>query len=314
MEINLTLEKLLGNAFEKITGWLEGLFKMLPNLILAIVIVILAWVLAAVTAKIVERAMRRLSTHEEVRSLFVRICHLGVISGGIAVALGVLDLNKTVTSLLAGVGILGLALGFAFKDIASNFMAGILLTFHHQFTVGDLIKTSDFFGWVEAINLRATVGRALQGQMVVIPNSQLLTKPIVNYSAKSERRVDLSCGVAYGDDLQKVEEITIETVTALEERLTTRPVEFYYEEFGSSSINFNVRFWTRADQKTYLKARSKAIKAIKKAFDENRITIPFPIRTLDFGVVGGETLAEHLEALQLSHNEDAPGARTGPTK
>lgn len=307
MDINVSFGNLIDSAFGKISGWLEGFFKMLPNLILAVIVILLAWIIAMAAAKIVERAMRRLSSHEEVRALFVKICYLGVLAGGIAFALGILNLNKTVTSLLAGVGIIGLALGFAFKDIASNFMAGILLTFHHQFTVGDLIKTSDFFGRVEAINLRATVGRALEGQMVVIPNSQLLTKPIVNYSAKPERRVDLSCGVAYGDDLQKVEEVTVQTVTGLEERIVSRPVEFYFEEFGSSSINFQVRFWTQSDQKSYLKARSKAVKAIKKAFDENGITIPFPIRTLDFGVVGGETLAEHLEALQADSAADSRG-------
>lgn len=299
MNLNPNFEKLLDKALLKVTSWLEGFFRMLPNLLLAILVMVFAWLCAVVVAKIVERAMRRISTHKEVRSLFVKISYLGVIAGGIAVALGILDLNRTVTSLLAGIGIIGLALGFAFKDIASNFMAGILLTFHHQFTVGDLIETNDFFGRVESINLRATIGRALQGQKVVIPNSQLLAKPIVNYSSNHERRIDLSSGVAYGDDLQKAEEITIKAVKTVDERLESRPVEFYYEEFGSSSINFKVRFWTESNQKTYLRARSKAIKAIKQAFDENGITIPFPIRTLDFGVVGGEPLAEHLKDLQL---------------
>lgn len=304
MDLTLNLQNMFDKALAKVVDWVEAMVKMLPNLALALFVVLLSWVLAKLVCRIVERAMRHISSHREVRALFVKVSHIAVIAGGIAVALGILNLNRTVTSLLAGIGIIGLALGFAFKDIASNFMAGILLTFHHQFTVGDLIETSGFFGRVESINLRATRGRALQGQLVVIPNSQLLTNIITNYSSNVERRVDLACGVAYGDDLQKVEQLAVQAVEGIEERLSSRPVEFFYEEFGSSSINFKVRFWIHSSQKTFLSARSKAVKAIKKTFDENGITIPFPIRTLDFGVVGGETLAEHLKDFREVHAKD----------
>ena len=85
----------------------------------------------------------------------------------------------------------------------------------------------------------------------------------------------------------------------MELRIPKRPVELYYEEFGDSSINFVIRFWTNSDQKIYLQARSDDIKAIKQTFKEHGITIPFPIRTLDFGIVGGETLSENLQVLKL---------------
>jgi small conductance mechanosensitive channel len=178
-------------------------------------------------------------------------------------------------------------------------MSGIMLTFSRPFKTDDLIHTGDFRGYVEAINMRSTVCRSLTGETVIIPNEKILNNPIINFTKTGSRRVDLRCGVSYGNDLQKAEDLAIQAVEALELRIPQRPVELFYEEFGSSSINFILRFWTKSDQKTYLKARSQAIKAIKQAFNENNITIPFPIRTLDFGIVGGVTLSESLQALKL---------------
>lgn len=119
----------------------------------------------------------------------------------VAAALIVLGLSKTVTTLLAGVGILGLALGFAFQDIAENFIAGVLMAFRRPIYIGDLIESNDFVGTVEEINLRTTVIRTADGKHVLIPNSEVLQNSIVNFSRSSELRVDLACGVSYGDDL-----------------------------------------------------------------------------------------------------------------
>ena len=298
MKIDFNLLPVLNDAIEKVIGWIEFLIKMVPNLIVSLLVLLIAWFLAIIAAKIVNQALRRVTPHEEVRTLFSKITRIAVFLIGIAIALGILKLDKTVTSILAGVGIIGLALGFAFKDIASNFMAGLLLTFYHPFKVGDLIESSGFLGRVESISLRTTTGRTQQGQMVIIPNSQLLANQIVNYGAYPERRVDLECGVSYGDDLEQAEKLAIKAVESLTDRLSQRPVEVFYKEFGASSINFTIRFWTEASQKKFLRARSNAIKSIKQAFDKNGITIPFPIRTLDFGIVGGAPLKDQLANLE----------------
>jgi small conductance mechanosensitive channel len=207
----------------------------------------------------------------------------------------VLGLDKTVTSLLAGAGVLGLALAFAFQDIAGNFMSGILLALRRPFGSADWIETNDFFGVVEDLNLRSTIVRTPQGQLVTIPNSSVLQNPIKNYTKLGKRRVDLSCGVAYGDDLDKVEKVAPSSLNNLDFIDSERPVDFYFTEFGGSSIDFKLRFWIDfKGQADFLKAQSEAIKALKAAFDQSGITIPFPIRTLDFGVVGGVNLNEVL--------------------
>jgi small conductance mechanosensitive channel len=174
--------------------------------------------------------------------------------------------------------------------------------FTHPFRTGHLIQVGNFMGCVDTLELRATKMRTQQGQSVIIPNSKIMENEIANYSITGERRVDIKCGVSYGADLQQAEDLAIKAVESLERRKPGRAVELFYEDFGESSINFTLRFWTDPDQKTHLMARSPAIKAIKQTFNDHWITIPFPIRTLDFAIVGGESLREQLQGVgrQLS--------------
>ncbi len=145
--------------------------------------------------------------------------------------------------------------------------------------------------------MRAIKCRTQQGQRVIIPNRKVIEGEITNYSITGVRRVDLKCSVSYEDDLQQAEDLAIKAVESLPLRNRERPVEMFYEEFGASSINFRIRFWIEPDQKTFLKARSEAIKVIRQAFRDHGITIPFPIRTLDFGISGGTNLRQQLEGV-----------------
>ena len=143
-------------------------------------------------------------------------------------------------------------------------------------------------GKVEEINLRDTTIRTFQGEMVIIPNKEVFQNPIENYSLLGKRRFDLTIGVSYGEDLRKVMEVTLNAVKAIEGLSEEDQTTMFYQEFGDSSINFVIRMWVNStDQPTYLQVGSEAIIQIKKAYDENNIMIPFPIRTLDFGIKGG---------------------------
>ncbi|MEJ2670737.1 MAG: mechanosensitive ion channel [Deltaproteobacteria bacterium] len=297
--VTFHFEKMLGHVLDKVTSWLITTIQMIPNLVVAAIILVIFWIVGVMAARLTKHGVLRVSSHVHMAKLFSRLARLAILAVGIILALDILNLEKGVASMLAGIGIIGIGIGFASKDIAANFMSGIMLTFSRPFKTDDLIHTGDFRGYVEAINMRSTVCRSLTGETVIIPNEKILNNPIINFTKTGSRRVDLRCGVSYGNDLQKAEDLAIQAVEALELRIPQRPVELFYEEFGSSSINFILRFWTKSDQKTYLKARSQAIKAIKQAFNENNITIPFPIRTLDFGIVGGVTLSESLQALKL---------------
>jgi small-conductance mechanosensitive channel len=285
----------ISDAYELITGkvetWLETFLQMLPNLAVALLILIVFYVIGKLVRKAINKLLHQVTENKTIINLLETVVGVIVVGIGVFIALSILQLDKAVTSLLAGAGVIGLALGFAFQDIASNFISGVILSIRHPFGIGDIIETNDFYGTVEKMNLRNTIIRTPRGQVVYIPNKSVFDSPLQNYTSSGERRIDLSCGVSYGDDLEKAKEIAIEAVQSMDNYDASKGIEFYYDEFGGSSINFKIRFWVNFQKNPdYWSARSDAIIAITKAFDENDIMIPFPIRTLDFGIRGGEKL------------------------
>ena len=289
MDINNASELILG----KLEEWIRTAIIMLPNIVTAIIIVIVGYLLAKLARNLINRAMKRVTQHNALLSLITTTVYTAIILVFCFLALGVLNLDRTVTTLLAGAGIIGLALGFAFQDIMANFMSGVIMAIRKPFKEGDLIQSQDNKGIVVRLNLRATILRSLQGQMLIVPNKDVFENTITNYNTLGRRRIDLECGVSYGDDLEKVRKLTLEAVKSIKTVLQDQDISLYFTEFGDSSINFVVRFWvTFKKQPDYLTAKSEAIMAIKKTYDENDIMIPFPIRTLDFGIKGGEKLHE----------------------
>jgi small-conductance mechanosensitive channel len=291
----------LNDAYNIISGkvetWITGFIEMLPNLVVALLILILFYVIGKFARKAVSNLLGKVSANKTITNLLETIISISILGIGIFIALSVLQLDGAVTSLLAGAGIIGLALGFAFQDIASNFISGVILSIRHPFGIGDIISTNDYYGTVSKLNLRNTILRTVTGQIVYIPNKKVFENPLENFTATGERRIDLSCGVSYGDDLEKAREVATKAVNDLEHIQSEKGIEFYFEEFGDSSINFKIRFWVAFSKNPdFWGARSEAIIAITKAFDENDIMIPFPIRTLDFGIKGGEKLDGMLKA------------------
>lgn len=187
------------------------------------------------------------------------------------------------TSVLAGAGVVGLAIGLALQGSLNNTFSGVILSFIPELQIGDWVETNGFAGFVTEITLRSVILKESDNNYVVIPNSKLVEEPFKNFSRTARSRVMLNCGVAYDSDLELVQGLTIETMQELFPPQANEDVEFMYQEFGDSSINFVVRFWTDVTKrKDILEAKNKAIIALKKAFDQHDINIPFPIRTIDF--------------------------------
>lgn len=290
---------LVDPLLEKLSGWAEQIVLMLPNFLLAVLAVVFFGVLSRFVRKGVVRLFTRITDNQPIANVLGSISRVAVVALGLLVALNVLHLEKTVTSLLAGVGVLGLALGFAFQDTAANFVSGLYMAIRRPIDVGDIIEVAGQLGTVERIELRSTVLKTLDGLSVFIPNKEIFQGVVVNYTRTDERRVEVVVGVSYSEDLEEVRKLTLACVEGIEGLDTSRNVEFFYTEFGDSSINFSLRFWLAvARQPNWLEARSEAIIRIKRTFDEAGISIPFPIRTLDFGArdVGGR----QLESLPLS--------------
>lgn len=282
---------------DKFSHWIENLILLTPNFVIAILVFALAYYAARKLNAVVKNVLARLVDNSALVNFLGRLVQIGVVLFGALVSIKVLKLDQVVFSVLAGVGIAGLAIGFAFQDMAANFIAGIALVFRkdYPFRVGDIIETNEYMGVVREINLRDTMIETFQGQLVFMPNKLIFENSLKNYSLRGRRRIDLGVGISYGDDLEKVRKVTVDAVGGLEELVAGEDVELFFGEYGDSSINLEVRFWVPFEkQSDFLRARSEAIVRIKKAYDRNGITIPFPIRTLDFGIKGGEKLSAVL--------------------
>jgi small conductance mechanosensitive channel len=304
----MQLDSVYQQVVAKLSSWAESFGEMLPNIIVALLVIGLFWLVSRAACSASDRALRRLDTHQAARDLVSRIVRVAVLLIGVVVALGVMNLDKALASILAGAGIAGLALGFAFQELAGNLISGIGLAIHQKwpFKIGDIVETNDVFGVVEKIFLRTSIIRTLDGKTAIIPNKQIYQNKVINYTAAGSRRVEVECGVSYGDDLEKVERVVRGALDGIEE---SRDVQVFFTGYGSSSINLVGRFWIDyQEQADFLEARSKAVVAIKQAFDASDIVIPFPIRTLDFGIRGGRPLAEALPAkLSVATTETVNG-------
>ena len=280
---------------KELARWFEAAVRMLPNLIVAGIVLFIFYFSAISAKKISLKIMGRISDNKAVTKLLGTISYLIVLFSGLFIALGILNLDKTVTSLLAGAGVIGLVLGFAFQELSSNFISGIYIAFIKPFGVDDVIKSGEHLGKVEYIDLRATVIRTFQGQDVYIPNKLLLTEPVINYTNDPRRRLEIEVGVSYSDDLQKAEEVIYRALKEFDGCDYPSETKVFYRGFGSSSINLIVRYWIKfPGEDNFFRSTHAAVKKIKAAFDEEGITIPFPIRTIDLGIEPTKTLITNL--------------------
>jgi small conductance mechanosensitive channel len=296
------MDKLLSNLSEswvllsdKVFSWLDSVVLTLPNIVLVILTLFIGKRLIKIFTRLINKALEKNISNLGVQNLTKNVASVLLYIGLAIIILSILGLEGTVTTVLASAGVAGLALGLALQDPLMNLFSGIIMSVKHVFEVGDFIESNGFIGKVQEISLKSTVIRMLTGEEANIPNKLVLQSPVKNFSTNGVRRVDITCGVSYGDDLDKVKEVAMNAVRPLALTTMERPVEFIYTTFGDSSINFQLRFWTDpVDVWSFLDIKSTAIIHLKKAFDINEITIPFPIRTLDFGIKGGLSLSQSL--------------------
>ncbi|NDK54893.1 mechanosensitive ion channel family protein [Pontibacter fetidus] len=302
------IDKALELLLTKLELWGRHLVLMLPNLFLALLILIITFYVARLIRNGLDKVITRFSHSPALNNLISTLLYLAIVMVGCLLVLSVLKLDNVVVSLLAGVGIVGLALGFAFQDIAANFISGTIIAVQKPFGVGDMIETNDYFGVIERITLRTINIRKVTGELVMLPNKMVFENPVTNFSFHGIRRIDLDVGISYGEDLEQVQQIVIEALQDVKNRVKTRDIEVMYDEFDESSINFKARFWvTYSRQFDYVSAKSDAIIRIKKAFDERGVIIPFPVRTLDFNIKRGERLSDHLGAIKVAiRSDDTP--------
>jgi small conductance mechanosensitive channel len=247
-----------------------------PRLSAALVVFVLSLILARLAGRAVMHAARNVD--EEVRKLLARLSSVGIIIVGTIAALD--QVNFDVTAFVAGLGIVGFTLGFAFQDIAKNFMAGILLLVQQPLKIGDAIEVAGYQGCVTDVDIRATTIRAWDGQQVVIPNADVYTSAIINYSTYPDRRIILGVGVGYEEDLSRAEEAFLAAIQGVEEVVKDPAPAIYWRNLGSSAVDMEAYFWIDQTESSLIEITSKAVVALKEAAEREGINLPYPIQTV----------------------------------
>jgi small conductance mechanosensitive channel len=275
------MESSWDKMINRILNWVDSAILNLPNLLLAIIVFVLAFWLSKNLERWSNKALKKVIKQASIRGLISNVLSIIIIAVGLFLALGILNLDEVLKSLLAGAGVAGLAIGLALQGTLANTFSGIFLAIKDVLNVGDWVETNGFSGKVIDIDLRNTKIKEADNNIVVIPNKLVLDNPFKNFGLTNRIRTSIECGVSYDSDLRSVKKIGVDTIEKLFPQSGIEKVEFHYLSFGASSIDFQIRFWVDATANlTSVEAKSEAIIALKEAFDSNNIDIPYPIRTL----------------------------------
>ena len=258
-----------------------GFLRLTPRLISAAVVLLLTWAIAWLVSKGVQVAARRAGVRPAIIDLLGVLARVLIWLFGGFMALSVVFPSVNPGSVLAGLGVGGVVIGIAFKDVFENFLAGVMILLRRSMRIGDYIDCQDVEGRIEHISLRDTQLRRVDGELVIVPNIYLFTNPVRVWTDPDFRRFDLVVGVAYDEDVDQARDVIMGAMRSLDLPSDKDP-QVFAASFGASSIDFNVRWWAKPEPLDMHTSRDQVVSAIKRALDEAGIEIPFPYRTLTF--------------------------------
>jgi small-conductance mechanosensitive channel len=261
-------------ALDKIGKWGEGFYYLLPNLAVAIVVLGLIYLLgsAAKWGVVVWGRHRGRDNLGEVLGGFVKWSVVGL---GILVAMTIVFPSVRPVDLLAGLGVGSVAIGFAFKDILQNWLAGLLLLIRQPFQVGDQVQIKGFEGTVERIERRSTDLMTYDGRRVLIPNSEVYSSAVVINTAQPRRRSEYDLGIGYGDDIGQACEIVMAAMAGIEGVARDPAPAVLPWSIDPSQVTLRLWWWTASTQTEVLQTRGRVITAVKNALDAAGIDMPF---------------------------------------
>lgn len=253
---------------------LESTIVIIPRALAGLLVIVLFWAIAAVVRWLMRLIFRRIVADLTVENLVKQIAFYAVWTLGIIVALDAFGFDPQTVA--TGLGLTSLALGFALKDILSNFVSGILILVLRPFELRDQIIVGETEGNVERIDLRATQLRTYDGRVVLVPNAELFTSRIINNTASPVRRSRVSLSIAYNSDLQQVMTVASKAAQATEGVLADPPVSVRVKELGTDDILAEVRFWTDSRRSDFVTTTSAVRAALVSALKQAGISLPEP--------------------------------------
>ncbi|NEO31577.1 MAG: mechanosensitive ion channel family protein [Symploca sp. SIO3C6] len=276
--------------------------KILPGLLTALIIILLTRYAAEFVQQIADKLGTKTIKSYSLQLLLSKTAYVSAWVIGALFAAVVAFPGLELGDIIATLGLSSVAVGFAFQDIFKNFLAGVLLLLQEPFRINDQVIIGDYEGTVERIDIRTTQIRTYTGEQVILPNATVFTSAVQVRTAFESRRTDLGVGVDYNTSLPEATKVLLATITDIDGILTSPAPEVDIESFGDSSIDLVVRYWTLPQKTEVRRTQTKAIVAIKKAFDLVNISIPYPIRTVyhydqqqfnDYLPVNGKDNAPH---------------------
>lgn len=270
-------------VWDKIESMINGFIVLLPNMVLALIVFAIFFFVGRAIKRVVRRVTRN---HRQARNLGLV---LGRLAQGITILIGLfVALSIVIPTFRAGdlvqlLGISGVAIGFAFRDILQNFLAGILILLTEPFQIEDQIVFKNFEGTVENIETRATTIRTYDGRRIVIPNAELFTNAVTVNTAFDNRRMEYDVGIGYGDDLDRAKQLMLEAIHSVDEVLNDPTPDVLLLELAGSSVNIRARWWIAPPRRIdALRSRDKVLSAIKEKLTANGIDLPFPTQQILF--------------------------------
>lgn len=253
-----------------------------PHRIGAIVLLLVTALASKIIKRTIHEIMKRSKLRHSLRQVILRLVGIVVWIMGLLVIATLLVPGLTPSKALGGLGIVSIAIGFAFRDIFENFFAGILLLWRFPFEDGDFIECEGIMGEVLNVNVRMTELRTVEGEHLILPNSFLYKNPVHVLTAQAQRRQEVTTGIAYGESVDAAVKVLQDALAQCETIDQGRGFEVLPKGFGSSSIDIDLLWWSGARPLEQLRSRGEVVTAAKRALYAAGIEIPFPYRTLTF--------------------------------
>lgn len=270
-----------GIMLQRVRGFVEGFWWILPNLGIAIIVFVLFLVIGAAMRRMIS-AFFQSRGRLDLAALLAGSAQWGMVAFGLLVVATIVFPSVKPGDILATIGVGSIAIGFAFKDILQNWLAGLLILLRQPFTQGDQIAIGSHEGTVEKIESRATLLRTYDGRRVVIPNSDVYTQVVIVNTAFDKRRSEYDVGIGASDDIDLACCTIVDALRTID-RVSHDPApEAIPWELAESSVNIRVRWWSSSRIKDIVQTRGDAVRAIKRSLAEAGIDLPFPTNVVLF--------------------------------
>lgn len=299
----------LNQVGERIMTRLQDLASYAPLLLIAVAVVLLFWFLARTVSN--SKWLFKHIDNVLLRGLLANIVHTLIFIFGVLVALEILDATALVGAVLGTAGVVGLALGFAFKDVIENYLAGILLSIRQPFANDDFIAVDGQQGKVIRMTSRATILMTLDGNHIRIPNSTVFKSTMTNYTRNPLRRFDFVIGVGTDEDLLAAQQLGVATLTEMRSTLSEPAPSALLEPPGDSSVGVHFYAWVNQKENSLSKAKSEAIRLVGGALDNAGIDMPVPIHRVRFDKQC-MSITETTEESKVEHSDNEAACETKP--